>query len=79
MAGFSVDRVSLKVPGVSRSRGEGLAREIAGRLAAAPLPPGARRETAALDVRLRGIAGESDAALARRVAAEIVRQLGRTG
>jgi len=79
MAGLTIDRVSLKVPGLARPRGEGLARQIAGGLSAAALPPGAPRAIAALDVRLRGVAGESDAALARRVAADIVRRLARSG
>jgi hypothetical protein len=79
MAGFNIERMSLRVPGLSPSRGEGLAQEIAGRLAGASLPAGARGEIAALEVRLPGVAGESDDALAARVTAEIVRQASRTG
>jgi hypothetical protein len=78
MAAFSIDRILMKVPGLSASQGQGLARDIADGLSGLSSLPGAAREIAVLDVRLRGAAGESRDALALRVAAEIVRRLDRT-
>jgi hypothetical protein len=78
MAALKIDRMSLKLPGMSARHGQQLAQDVAGCLAAAPLSSDGGSEVAALDLRVRRAAGESGDALARRIAAEIIRQLDRT-
>jgi hypothetical protein len=77
MAPLNIERISLRAPSSFARHGRGLAQDIAAGLGG--LPRSDRpREIAALDVRLPSLAGESGAALARRIAAEIVWQIGRT-
>ncbi|HTO79060.1 MAG TPA: hypothetical protein VMJ31_04715 [Methylocystis sp.] len=77
MADISIGRLSINVPATPQ-RGEKLARLIADGLAAASLGASGSREVSDLTMSLRGLANESDEALAERLVAELVARLDRS-
>ncbi len=77
MADISIGRLSINAPGTPQ-RGERLARLIADGLAVASLGAGASREASDFTMSLRGLANESDEALAERLVAELIARLDRS-
>jgi hypothetical protein len=76
MAEVSVDRLALRVPGLSEHEAARLARLVAEDLAAAVEPESVRR-VATLRVSVRPGPGESLDRLAKQIVAELLRQLER--
>jgi hypothetical protein len=76
--GLEIGRLELRLPAGLAHRADAIARETARQLAALPLPPGADRRLASLEVpavRIQG--GESNRVIAARIARGIHNQLQR--
>ena len=78
MSGLVIDRLALKLSGLSESQGRQLARLLSEGFAAAPLPEGATGSTSRLQVDVRARPGEPLEALSERIVAQVLRELQRT-
>lgn len=75
---IAVDRLSLRLAGVSRDGAQDIARMVAEKLAAARGYDTDTRETRALMVKVEAKEGEPKTELAERIAGEILRSLERS-
>jgi hypothetical protein len=77
MANWKIDRLTLKMPGMSRSGAEALGRRIAEDLAMRNLRPGASIRLGAVRQNITAPTGQSAEALSGRIVDELVRSLER--
>lgn len=75
MAQITIDRLALKLSGLSASQGRRLTELIAAGLAAAPAPPGAPKRIDTLTVDFAPAPGSSLESLAEQVTNELLKQL----
>lgn len=75
MADIAVERLSLRLSGVSPGEGERLARLIADGLGAANLPDRAPRQLETMNVAIRTDASAGVSRLSKEIVSEILRQL----
>lgn len=78
MAEFVLDRLTLKLSGLSQHDGERLAERVAETLAVAALPCETPLQIDTLHVRLRARPEDGIDQLATRIVAEVLRQVERT-
>lgn len=74
---IEIDRLALRVPGLSEAEGRQLA-ELVGRYLAASSPPARQVDAASLSVSLPARSGEPLESLAQRIVAEMLRSLSRS-
>jgi hypothetical protein len=75
MPELSVERLALKLSGLSEWEGRRLARMIAEGLGAASLPEGLSRDVGALRLQVEAQPGDALERLAQQIVAEVLRQL----
>lgn len=76
MAELDVKRLTIRAPGLSTTEGQRLADHVTRHLADAPSPAGVKRRPDADRAEIRVQAITDLDALAKRIAAEILRQIG---
>ena len=75
MSDVAIDRLTLRLSGMSPERAQALALSIARAVASGPAPANAS-SASAVGVSASATPGEADDALAERVAREVLRELG---
>ncbi len=75
MTEIAIDRLTLKLSGLSRGDGERLARLVANGLGQASLSGGAAKEVASMSISIRPEAGNNLNRLSDQIVSEILRQL----
>jgi hypothetical protein len=75
MTAIAIDRLTLKLSGLSQSDGERLARLVANGLGQASLSGAAANEVAAMSVNVQSDAGNNLNRLSDQIVSEILRQL----
>jgi hypothetical protein len=75
MANLEIERLSLKLSGLSPGDGERLAQLVANALAQSPLAGDSNREMPAMNINLQSTAGSNLNRLSEQIVGEIRRQL----